>query len=72
MVLHPLFTEQHEELRRSTGAFVESELAPHSEDWEREGYFPDWVFKRMGTSGSSACGIRRSTEGRAGTGATPS
>jgi alkylation response protein AidB-like acyl-CoA dehydrogenase len=51
VVLHPLFTEEHEELRRSVRAFVESELAPQAEDWEREGYFPDWVFKRMGDLG---------------------
>jgi alkylation response protein AidB-like acyl-CoA dehydrogenase len=48
---HPLFAEEHEELRRSIRAFVEGELAPHAEDWEREGYFPDWVFKRMGDLG---------------------
>jgi alkylation response protein AidB-like acyl-CoA dehydrogenase len=48
---HPLFTEEHQELRRSIRAFVEGELAPHAEDWEREGYFPDWVFKRMGDLG---------------------
>jgi alkylation response protein AidB-like acyl-CoA dehydrogenase len=51
VVLHPLFTEEHEELRRSIRAFVESELAPQAEDWEREGFFPDWVFKRMGDLG---------------------
>jgi alkylation response protein AidB-like acyl-CoA dehydrogenase len=51
VVLHPLFTEEHEELRRAIRTFVESELAPHAEDWEREGYFPDWVFKRMGDLG---------------------
>ena len=51
MVLHPLFIEEHEELRRAIRTFVESELAPHAEDWDREGYFPDWVFKRMGDLG---------------------
>ena len=51
MVLHPLFTEEHEQLRRSIRAFVEGELTPHAEDWEREGYFSDWVFKRMGDLG---------------------
>ncbi|MGH2554479.1 MAG: acyl-CoA dehydrogenase family protein [Actinomycetota bacterium] len=46
-MLHPLFTEEHEELRASARSFVESELAPHALEWERDG-FPDWVFKRMG------------------------
>jgi alkylation response protein AidB-like acyl-CoA dehydrogenase len=50
-VLHPLFTHEHEELRRAVRNFVEAELAPHARDWEREGHFPDWVFKRMGDLG---------------------
>lgn len=50
-MLHPLFTDEHEELRRAVRAFVESELTPHASEWEREGHFPDWVFKRMGDLG---------------------
>src|SRR5438128_8411933 len=50
-MLHPLFTEEHEAFRASVRQFVESELAPHAEEWEREGRFPDWVFKRMGDLG---------------------
>ncbi|HWC31644.1 MAG TPA: acyl-CoA dehydrogenase family protein, partial [Actinomycetota bacterium] len=50
VVRHPLFTDEHDDLRRSVRAFVESELAPHALDWERE-EFPDWVFKRMGDLG---------------------
>ena len=50
-MLHPLFTPEHEALRASIRSFVESELAPHAEEWEREGHFPDWVFKRMGDLG---------------------
>jgi citronellyl-CoA dehydrogenase len=49
--LHPLFTPEHEGLRAQVRRFVESELAPHAQDWEREGYFADWVFKRMGDLG---------------------
>jgi alkylation response protein AidB-like acyl-CoA dehydrogenase len=49
--LHPLFTREHEELRAEIRRFVEGELAPHAADWEHEGYFPDWVFKRMGDLG---------------------
>jgi acyl-CoA dehydrogenase len=52
VALHPLFTEEHEELRRSMRAFVESELAPHAEDWEREGGFPVRdVFRQAGEVG---------------------
>ncbi|MBW3668398.1 MAG: acyl-CoA dehydrogenase family protein [Actinobacteria bacterium] len=51
MASHPLFTEDHEELRRSIRGFVEKELAPHAEEWEAAGDFPDWVFTRMGELG---------------------
>ena len=50
-MLHPLFTDEHEELRASVRSFVELELAPQALDWEREGHFPDWVFKRLGDLG---------------------
>ena len=50
-MLHPLFTPEHEELRLTVRSFVESELAPNAEEWEREGHFPDWIFKRMGDLG---------------------
>ena len=48
---HPLFTAGHEELRAEVRRFVEAELHPHAADWERDGYFADWVFKRMGDLG---------------------
>jgi alkylation response protein AidB-like acyl-CoA dehydrogenase len=50
-MLHPLFTPEHEEFRAFCRRFVEAELTPHALDWEREGYFADWVFKRMGELG---------------------
>lgn len=48
---HSIFTDEHAELRRSIRAFVEKELAPHAEEWEREQDFPGWVFERMGELG---------------------
>jgi alkylation response protein AidB-like acyl-CoA dehydrogenase len=48
---HPLFTDEHDALRQTVRSWVESELTPHSVDWESEGYFPDWVFKRAGELG---------------------
>jgi alkylation response protein AidB-like acyl-CoA dehydrogenase len=45
------FTVEHEELRQSIRKFVETELAPHTEEWEAEAYFADWVFPRMGELG---------------------
>jgi alkylation response protein AidB-like acyl-CoA dehydrogenase len=57
---HPLFTDEHDDLRSEIRRFVESELQPHAADWEREGYFADWVFKRMGDLG--LLGLRYPTE----------
>ncbi|HEX2267683.1 MAG TPA: acyl-CoA dehydrogenase family protein [Actinomycetota bacterium] len=50
-MLHPLFTPEHEEFRQSVRTFVEAELTPLAEEWERDGHFPDWIFKRMGDLG---------------------
>jgi acyl-CoA dehydrogenase len=51
MGLSLFFNEEHEMLRQSVREFVEKELAPHADEWEEEGMFPDWVFKRMGELG---------------------
>jgi citronellyl-CoA dehydrogenase len=45
------FTPEHEELRQSIRKFVETELAPHAQEWEADAYFADWVFPRMGELG---------------------
>ena len=45
------FSPEHDELRASIRSFVESELAPHANEWEAARDFPDWVFKRMGDLG---------------------
>src|ERR1700747_1232948 len=44
------FTEEHKQLRESIRAFVQREIAPHVEEWERE-TFPDSIVKRMGELG---------------------
>ncbi|HBV97216.1 MAG: acyl-CoA dehydrogenase [Peptococcaceae bacterium BICA1-7] len=45
------FTEDHHAARRAIRKFVDAEIAPHVEEWERQEYFPDWVFPRMGDLG---------------------
>ncbi len=45
------FSDEHEQLRASIRQYVESELAPSADDWEREGDFPTSVFTRMGELG---------------------
>jgi alkylation response protein AidB-like acyl-CoA dehydrogenase len=46
-----IFTPEHDALRASIRAFVERELAPHAEEWEAAGDFPDWVFAKLGEQG---------------------
>jgi citronellyl-CoA dehydrogenase len=46
------FSEEHEHLRRTVREFVEKEINPHVDDWEREGAFPAHdVFKKAGRLG---------------------
>ncbi len=45
------FTEEHEELRASARGFIERELTPHAEEWEREEWFPDDVFPKLAAQG---------------------
>ena len=47
-----LFTEEHEELRRVVRQFVDREIRPHVEEWERAGDFPFRdLFRQAGTIG---------------------
>ncbi|MBI4510822.1 MAG: acyl-CoA dehydrogenase family protein [Deltaproteobacteria bacterium] len=45
------FTEEHHVFRKSFREFVEKELAPHADEWEREELFPRDVFQKMGKLG---------------------
>ena len=49
-------SEEVEMLRQQLRRFVESEVAPHGEDWEREGQVPRQIFRQMG--GLGFLGIR--------------
>jgi citronellyl-CoA dehydrogenase len=45
-------TEEHQAIRHTIAQFVEKELNPHCDEWEREGMFPAHdVFKKMGDLG---------------------
>jgi citronellyl-CoA dehydrogenase len=47
-----IFTEQHRELQRTVRKFVETEINPHVDAWERDGLFPAHeVFGKMGQLG---------------------
>ena len=46
------FTQEHEELRRTVKNFVEKEINPHVEEWEKDGRFPmRELFKKAGDLG---------------------
>jgi alkylation response protein AidB-like acyl-CoA dehydrogenase len=46
-----LFNSDHEALRTQVRAFVEKELLPNAQEWEREESFPREIFKRVGDLG---------------------
>lgn len=46
------FTHEHEEIKKLTRRFIEDEVNPHVDEWERAGIFPAHeVFKKMGDLG---------------------
>lgn len=55
------FTDEHHAIRQTTAQFIEKEINPYTEDWEKEGIFPAHeVFKKMGDLG--LLGIAKPTE----------
>jgi acyl-CoA dehydrogenase len=47
----PFFTEEHEMLRDQVRRFVEEEIKPFGEAWEKQGFVPREVLRRMGALG---------------------
>jgi acyl-CoA dehydrogenase len=47
----PPFTEEHDDLRESVRRFVQSEIAPHVDEWEEAREFPRELFSRCGELG---------------------
>ncbi|WP_426417011.1 acyl-CoA dehydrogenase family protein [Aestuariirhabdus sp. LZHN29] len=46
------FTQEHEEIRRTTRNFIEKEVNPYVDEWENAGIFPAHeLFKKMGDLG---------------------
>jgi len=46
------FTDEHRQLRRTVRDFVEKEINPHADEWERAGIFPAHeVFAKLGKLG---------------------
>jgi citronellyl-CoA dehydrogenase len=45
------FQQEHTLFREQVRRFAERELAPHVDQWEDEGLFPNWVFRKAGEIG---------------------
>lgn len=48
---YPYFTEEHEMFRKTVRDYVQKELVPHVEKWDKAEEFPREVFERMGELG---------------------
>jgi alkylation response protein AidB-like acyl-CoA dehydrogenase len=47
----PLFKEEHELFRKTVKAFIDREIAPHYEHWEKEGQVSRDVWRKAGEAG---------------------
>jgi acyl-CoA dehydrogenase len=47
----PWFSSEHEMLRAQVRRFVDEEIKPHADAWERDGFVPRDVLRRMGRLG---------------------
>jgi len=43
----PLFTPEHDTFRQTVRHFIERDVVPHTEEWERQGTFPRDLFRRF-------------------------
>ena len=46
-----IYEQEHEDFRRTVRAFVEKEIVPHHEEWERDGQVSRQVWRRAGEQG---------------------
>ena len=51
------FTEDHQIFRSSVRDFLDSEIVPYIEEWEKDGQVPKTVFKKMGDMGFYSLGF---------------
>jgi acyl-CoA dehydrogenase len=48
---HAIFSAEHQALRVAVRRFVDTEVRPNVDEWERAGQFPDSLFRRCGELG---------------------
>jgi acyl-CoA dehydrogenase len=46
-----LYTQEHDMFRDNLKKFIQKEISPHIEKWEKEKYFPNDVFKKFSDAG---------------------
>jgi alkylation response protein AidB-like acyl-CoA dehydrogenase len=50
-VRRDIFTSEHDDLRESFGRYLDAEVAPNYQDWERQGRIPREALRRVGQLG---------------------
>jgi alkylation response protein AidB-like acyl-CoA dehydrogenase len=58
----PQFTEDHEAFRQLARDFVEKEIGPHYDDWEKAGQMPREVFEKLGALDMMGCRVQDTAE----------
>ena len=58
--MNTAFTEDHELFRKVLRDFVTAEITPYVLEWEAAGEIPARCSSEWASSGSSACGFRKS------------
>ena len=53
----PFYAEEHEQLRQTVRRFVEREIVPHVDAWERQGSFPRELYRKAGELGLLGLGF---------------
>jgi citronellyl-CoA dehydrogenase len=48
---YPYFTEEHRMFRETVKKFCQTEIAPHTEEWDEAGIFPKEIFKKAADLG---------------------
>jgi len=57
MIPRTLFSPEHETFRDSVRRFMETEVAPHDERWQEQGYVDREVWKKAGANGFLCCSM---------------
>src|SRR5262250_131580 len=50
-IAYPYFSEEHNIFRETVKQFVQTEIAPHAEEWDEAGIFPKELFKKAADIG---------------------